>query len=155
MDRRAAAIVPSFGLQKDKTMRFIIIDDDTDSQRQTRSIITESGGTVVGIYDDVYEASQYVGTIDVIIIDLSAISPLTCGPAQMYGPIASMAEKHPGSEFIIHTAMSRSYVEDVMDMVKARMETPPIYYVTDYCATGEKPDSLESVLKKITPHDSN
>jgi hypothetical protein len=119
--------------------KLIFIDDDKDSLRQKTEWFAE-GYTVRG-FETAFEAVEH--NADCYIFDVSAVCPFMLDTRSAYGPIATLAERHPGSSIIITSAMSCNSTEDIIENVAKACGTTPVYG-----GIGMFPE-LEAALKKV------
>jgi hypothetical protein len=95
-------------------MRVWIIDDQEYMRTRTVPKIVRDRwpDSDITAFDTLAAALYYSGSVDLIIIDITAVCPIE--RAQLaYGPICQLIDKHPGTTLIINSALPR-YVTDVV-----------------------------------------
>jgi hypothetical protein len=95
-------------------MRVWIIDDQEYMRTRTVPKIVRDRwpDSDITAFDTLAAALYYTGSVDLIIIDITAVCPIE--RAQLaYGPICQLIDKHPGTTLIINSALPR-YVTDVV-----------------------------------------
>ena len=116
-----------------RTLRIVILDDDADNRRLIRESIDEilPGSDVVKT-DNILDASNVAGGIDVLIVDISAVANLW-QIDHAYHSICSFIAKHPGATVIINTAIA--HPDDVKDDILEQM--PEAHVLVCDWATGD------------------
>ncbi|HVU85878.1 MAG TPA: hypothetical protein VHD36_01055 [Pirellulales bacterium] len=95
-------------------IRVWIIDDQEYMRMRTVPKIVRDRwpDSDITAFDSLAAAIYYTGSVDLIIIDITAVCPIE--RAQLaYGPICQLIDRHPGTTLIINSALPR-YVTDVV-----------------------------------------
>ncbi len=95
-------------------MRVWIIDDQEYMRMRTVPKIVRDRwpDSDITVFDSLAAALYYSGSVDLIIIDITAVCPIE--RAQLaYGPICQLIDRHPGATLVINSALPH-YVTDVV-----------------------------------------
>jgi hypothetical protein len=95
-------------------MRVWIIDDQEYMRTRTVPKIVRDRwpDSDITAFDSLAAALYYSGSVDLIIIDITAVCPIERAYLA-YGPICQLIDRHPGATLIINSALPR-YVTDVV-----------------------------------------
>lgn len=98
-----------------------IVDDD----EYYRTAISEDFAEALPLgrakaFKDLFETRDQVSGPDILIVDISAVSPVAAGSDQAYSPICGFHEHFPGCTIYINFAVAKVYAEDVQALVKER-----------------------------------
>jgi hypothetical protein len=98
-----------------ESVRRVWIIDDQEYMRTKvvpRAVRDRWPDAQMTAFDSLAAAIYYTGSVDLVIIDITAVCPLE--RAQLaYGPICQLLDQHPGVTLVINSALPR-YVTDLV-----------------------------------------
>jgi len=125
-------------------LRLCFIDDDEESQELWLDYFDNPNWNCV-CKDNALDANDIAA--DVYVIDVTSVSS-DFQPLQAAFPVLTLAENHPGSVFIIISAMSKNTVMEIIEMIQEQM--PDV--VVKYGGSSDF-DGIEAALKEIFGQD--
>ncbi len=117
-------------------MHVWIIDDDKEMHDVIREGLSEEAYRRLSFSDftDIFEAQESSAKHpDIIVIDLSSISPIMAGAHSCYAPICALIEMHPGAEIIINSGVPEDYSSEVADDVRRHIPDAIIHIAGPRC----------------------
>jgi DNA-binding NtrC family response regulator len=82
-----------------------LVDDYKDMREYHSEAITNKiPNAIIKEFENISECFSEAVTPNVIVMDLSAVSPMMLGPDKMYAPIRKLLEKHSSTSLIICSA---------------------------------------------------
>lgn len=129
-------------------MNGFIIDDD----RYYRDVISNelqlcSNVTHIYPFENLFEALESTVRADFIVIDISAVGYTMMGGAhQYYSPICSLADKHPGANIIIVSAMGKQFIDDVIELVKTVQPDTLIEFIDVFNISKQLRNRIEELV---------
>ncbi len=137
---------PKKKTSKKKVKRLVWLVDDYQSLRElhAEAITGSIANAEVREFSCVDEAKAAVGKPDVIVVDMTAVSPIFAGPEIAYKPIAELLDLHPGASIIVCSSVCASFAEEVITAVKQVSENA----VIEYCNVRDGNIGLVDAIKE-------
>lgn len=110
------------------TTNIFHVNDDQDISSIVGDILGDyfdlNGGSLYE-FEDLMTATNAAAPCDLLIIDMSAVSPYLGGPEGFYSPMAAWMTARPNTPIIVASGVDKGFVADVMDRIRELDITPP------------------------------
>lgn len=101
--------------RKERPLRFVFINDDSESRRQWKEWAKGKGFSGYAV-ESALEASKIPS--DYYVFDVSAIGGMF-DPHICYSPICKIIETCPGATIVIVSGMSKNFIDEIIQEIKS------------------------------------